>query len=180
LSAHAFSRHCDLLLSSTYIMEADMFFADNVKVEYLNLFFYFLPFLRYKEEKEQHLRLSHANAHKLVKDLTRVQKIAKKMQYILDGEGPPPYSADEIDGIPPLHYLYGYTVAIQDFSLVRILIGKRNNKIELEVREYFIHHSDPCKIRPSSVKLKFDVNENFFYLENFIRDVCIDNGLMID
>jgi hypothetical protein len=160
--------------------EADMFFSDNVKVEYLNFFFYFRPFLPCREDKEKQLRLSHVNAYKLVKDLTRVQKIAIKMQHILDSQGPPPYSEDVVDGMPPLHYLYGYTVAIQDFSLVRILLGKRNNKIELEVREYFIHHSDPCKIRPSSVKLQFNVNENFFYLENFIRDVSIDNCLMLE
>ena len=124
------------------------------------------------------LILSPENAIKTIKDLGRVQKIAQKLQACLDRQ-PMNQDRDEIDGIPAIQYTYGYTVAIQDFSLVRILMGKRQEKIEIWLQQFYIHHSNPSKIRPSIEKIQFDIYEDLFYLENFIRDSCSLNFLYL-
>jgi hypothetical protein len=156
--------------------EGDILFYDNLRVEFYQDYFYFFQPAR---EEEQYVRLDPATAQKLAKDIWRIQKIAQNVQKIND-QTPPPPTMDEIDGPHPLKYLYGYTVAIQDFSLIRLIVGTRNRKVEIWLQTFYIYHSDPCKIRPSALKIQIDVDETYFYLDCFIRETCSANALMLD
>ena len=160
--------------------QGDILFYDNLRVEFYQDFFYFFPPMSVTKE-EQHIKLSPENASKLAKDLSRIQKIAKCWQTLVDRETlAKSTNADVIDGRSPLQHFYGYTSALQDFSLVRLMIGTRNRKVEIWLQSFYIHHSDPCKIQPSSVKIKIDVKESYFYLDCFIRETCTANALMLD
>ena len=158
--------------------EGDILFYDNLRVEFYQDFFYFFQPAHFGK-KEQYVRLDPEIATKLTKDIQRIQKIAKNVQKIND-QNPPPPIEDEIDGPHPLKHMYGYTVAIQDFSLIRLIMGTRNRKVEIWLQSFYIHHSDPCKIRPSTFKVQIDVYETYFYLECFIRETCSANALMLD
>jgi hypothetical protein len=157
--------------------KGDILFYDNLRVEFHQDFFYFFQPARFGKE-EQQLRLDPAIAMKLTKDIKRVQAIAKNVQNIND-RNPPPPAEDEIDGPHPLKHMYGYTVAIQDFSLIRLIMGTRNRKVEIWLQSFYIHHSDPCKIRPSALKIQIDVNETYSYLECFINEICDRNCLTV-
>jgi hypothetical protein len=159
--------------ANTMAKEGDILFYDNLRVEFYQGAFYFFQ-RQYFGIEEQHLRLDPAIAKKLTKEIKRLQAIAQNLQNIMD-RNPPPPSQDEIDGPYPLRHLYGCTVGIQNFSLVRLIMGTRKQKVEIWLQSFYIHHSDPCKIRPSANKIEIDVNESYFYLECFIDKLCDRN-----
>lgn len=151
----------------------DILFYANFRVEFFQDFFYFYQAARFGND-EQQLRLEPTIAFKLATDIQRVQDIAQNVQKIMDRNTLPP-NGDEM----PLKYIYGYTVGIQDVSIIRVIVGTRNQKVEIWLQSFFIHHSDPCKIRPSSDKIQIDVNEKYFYMRCFIQNLCGKNCLTL-
>lgn len=152
----------------------DILFYANFRVEFFQDFFYFYQAARFGND-EQQLRLEPTIAFKLATDIQRVQDIAQNVQKIMDRNTLPP-NGDEM----PLKYIYGYTVGIQDVSIIRVIVGTRNQKVEIWLQSFFIHHSDPCKIRPSSDKIQIDVNEKYFYMRCFIQNLCGKNCLTLE